>query len=127
MRAFYRIKRSDWGGQADARPLGGTQALLIVHSAIYPNPAIEALTGSKFLGNTYAEFMAGGIATATQKAKVFETEWENGVDGDGNPVRGRSKNDRVPGGAVARRTNLIPHAWGAREGTAEQAAVDDLE
>ena len=137
-RAFYRIKRSDWpllvddgeGGQVESSPdavaLGGTQALLIVHSAIYPNPALEALTNSKFLGNTFAELMSNGDATATQLSNVFETEWEDGVDADGEPIRGRAKTGNVRTGATIRRTNLIPHSWGARESVHEQAAVDAL-
>lgn len=138
MRAFYRIKRSDWpltipdgdGGtiesKADPRAVGGTQALLIVHSSIYPNPALEALTGSKFLGNTYAELMSNGQATATQVANVFVTEWENGTDNDGNPIRGSSKTANVPTGATVRRANLVPHSWGGKESVAEQAAVDGI-
>ena len=138
MRAFYRIKRSDWplmiddadGGhiesRADSIAIGGTQALLIVHSSIYPNPALEALTATRFLGNTYAEMMSNGIATATQLSKVFEAEYENGVDADGNSIRGRSKSDKVPAGATIRRANMIPHSWGGKESVAEQAAVDVL-
>ena len=138
MRAFYRIKRSDWpltvpdgeGGtiesKADSRSVGGTQALLIVHSSVYPNAALEALTGSKFLGNTYAELMSNGLATATQVANVFRTEWEKGTDKDGNPIRGRSKAANIPTGATVRRANLIPHSWGGKQSVGEQAAVDAL-
>ena len=138
MRAFYRIKRTDWplliddgeGGRlesrADSVALGGTAALLIVHSSIYPNPALEALKDSKFLGNTFAELMSNGIATATQVSKVFRADWENGVDKDGNPIQGSSKAANVPTGATVRRANLIPHSWGGKESVSEQSAVDAL-
>ena len=133
MRAFYRIKRSDWpltisdggGGTMESKvgaiPIGGTQALLIVHSSVYPNAALESLTASKFLGNTYAELLDGPHATATQKAKVFESSYL-GSTGD----RKRAKTADVPSTAVVVRANLIPHSWGGRESQTEQAAVDDL-
>lgn len=133
MRAFYRIKRSDWPltingekSKADSIALGGTAALLIVHSSIYPNAALERLTDSKFLGNTYAEVMSDGIATATQISKVFKAEWENGIDKNGDAIRGSSKAANVPSGATIRRANLIPHSWGGKESVIEQDAVDTL-
>lgn len=132
-RAFYRIRRSDWPltidgetSRAGAVAVGGTQALLIVHSSIYPNPALEALTNSRFLGNTFAEILSNGIATNTQLAKLFETEWEDGVDAEGDPIRGRAKVANMPTGATVRRANLIPHSWGGKESVAEQKAVDAL-
>lgn len=127
MRAFYRIKRSDWPltingemSQVGAVAVGGTQALVIVHSSIYPNPDLEALTASKFLGNTYAEIASNSIATAAQVSKVFESEYEDGGE------RGRSKNVNVPASATVIRANLIPHSWGGKESVAEQSAVDAL-
>ncbi len=110
----------------NARQIGGTQALLIVHSSIYPNPALEAIRGCKFLGNTYAEFLGTGTATATQVANVMRAEYEDGTDEDGEPIRGNPKVGNVPPGATVRRTNLIPHAWSARESRREQAEVDGL-
>lgn len=133
MRAFYRIRRSDWPLTIDGETskvgaigIGGTQALLIVHSSIYPNPDLEALTASMFLGNTYAEMLESPQATATQKARVFETDYTDGVDAGGNPIRGRSKSANVPGSATVIRANLIPHSWGGHESQTEQSAVDAL-
>ena len=127
MRAFYRIKRSQWPLTIDgekskvgAIALGGTSALLVVHSSIYPNADLEALTGSKLLGHTYADIASNGIATATQVAKIFETEYEE------NGERGRSRSANVPAGATILRANLIPHSWGGKESVAEQTAVDAL-
>ena len=132
-RAFYRIRRADWplmvddgeGGQVESRAdsvaLGGTPALLIVQSSIYPNPALEALPSSRFLGNTYAELLQGSIATATQKSNVFQSIF---VGTTGGTERGRTSG--IPSTASVIKANVIPHAWGAKEGVLEQAAVDAL-
>ncbi len=128
MRAFYRIKRTDWPltiageeSKVGAVALGGTQALLIVHSSIYPNPALEALPASMFLGNTFAELLANPLATATQKSHVFQTSY---VGSTGGRERGRASG--MPSTAPVLRANLIPHSWGAKESVSEQAAVDAL-
>ncbi len=133
-RAFYRIKRSDWPltgtdddgnpttSRADSVALGGTAALLIVQSSIHPNPALEALAASKFLGHTYADLLANPLATATQKGKIFRTSY---LTSTGGARRGRSGD--IPSTAPVVKANLIPHSWGAKEGVIEQAAVDDLE
>ena len=130
MRAFYRIKKADWpltregeDGPEEWRPdcveVGGTQGFVLLHSSVYPNVPLEALSGSKFLGNTYAEFRGNADATMGQRKAVFgATDKIDGV------VTSRKMSTAKKAGATLRREWIVPHSWGGRESVMEQAAVD---
>ncbi len=134
MRAFYRIKKADWPltregeeWRPDCVEVGAAGAFVILHSGIYPNPALEALSGSKFLGNTYVELKANSAATIGQRKAVFRAEDTviEMVDGKSTPVVVGRKMSKAPeGGSVPRREWIVPHSFGGRESVQEQADVD---
>ncbi len=133
MRAIYRIPRPNypWPIKANAkgegaeqyppnaREIGGNTANVIVHSAVYPNEAIEALTGATLMGHTYAEAMPG--LTKGQRESVLEDQWP-GKDADGNTIQIRGKQGKRKVGSEG--LKLIPHSWGRKESAQEQRDMD---
>ncbi len=134
LRAFYKVDQSNWPPPEDpdtGEPTEIPDAIVIavttrfayLHSAVYPNPVIEAL-GGEFLAHTWTE-LHGALAKTTAKG-IFRTEVDREETIDGKPVTVRHsvRMNKKRTGDVAVRENLVPHAWGRAETIEEQAALD---